>query len=236
MIIQKHVKRMLICFARDRVRVISIVRHFCCGSGVYCTDCSRVSYVQLINQCGLYVDKIKIFKKISGCGLYTGALNRPKITVDACRNKSEGEGQRKEDWHWQIWKWNHYTHAKQEQWHTHRQSTGTSTPPRLPPTLTPSTFPVPTHKHNQTTTGTSMQPVNHCSQSIAFSALNRKARGTCRKACGTRRDRKTASQAELASRGITQHKKCCHIITDGRKKNEGLIIVVLASADQMNEV
>ena len=35
----------------------------------------------VINQCGLYVDKIKILKKISGCGLYTGALNRPKITV-----------------------------------------------------------------------------------------------------------------------------------------------------------
>ena len=40
-----------------------------------------MSYVRLINQCGLYVDKIKIFLKISGCGLYTGALNRPKITV-----------------------------------------------------------------------------------------------------------------------------------------------------------
>ena len=40
-----------------------------------------MSYVRLINQCSLYVDKIKIFRKISGCGLYTGALNRPKITV-----------------------------------------------------------------------------------------------------------------------------------------------------------
>ena len=79
MIIQKHVKRMPICFARDRVCVILIVRHFYCGSGVCWIDCSRVSFVRLINQCGLYVDK-KNFK-ISGCGLYTGALNRPKITV-----------------------------------------------------------------------------------------------------------------------------------------------------------
>ena len=84
MIVQKHVKRMPICFARDQVCVISIVRHFCCGSGVCWIDCSRVSYVRLINQCGRYVDKIKIFKKISGCGLYTGALNRPKITVYVC--------------------------------------------------------------------------------------------------------------------------------------------------------
>ena len=81
MIIQKHVKRMPICFARDRVCVVSIVRHFYCGSGVCWIDCSRVSYVRLINQCGLYVDKIRIFLKNSGCGLYTGALNRPKITV-----------------------------------------------------------------------------------------------------------------------------------------------------------
>ena len=35
-----------------------------------------------MNQCGLYVDKIKIFCKISGCGLQTGALNRSKIVVD----------------------------------------------------------------------------------------------------------------------------------------------------------
>ena len=40
-----------------------------------------MSYVRLINQCGLYEDKIRIKKKNSGCGLYTGALNRPKITV-----------------------------------------------------------------------------------------------------------------------------------------------------------
>ena len=44
-------------------------------------NCSRVSYVRLINQCGLYVDKIKISLKFSGCGLYTGTLNRPKMTV-----------------------------------------------------------------------------------------------------------------------------------------------------------
>ena len=81
MIIQKHVKRMPICFARDRVCVISIVRHFCCGSGVCWIDYSSVSYVRLINQCSLYVDKIRILKKICGCGLNTGALNRPKITV-----------------------------------------------------------------------------------------------------------------------------------------------------------
>ena len=40
-----------------------------------------MSYVRLINQCGLYEDKIRIFKKNGACGLYTGALNRPKITV-----------------------------------------------------------------------------------------------------------------------------------------------------------
>ena len=73
---------MPICFARDRVCVISIVRHFYCGLGVCWIDCSRMSYVRLINQCGLYEDKIRIFKKNSACGLYTGALNRPKITVD----------------------------------------------------------------------------------------------------------------------------------------------------------
>ena len=38
--------------------------------------------VRLINQCSLYVDKIKIFSNISGRGLYTGTLNRPKITVN----------------------------------------------------------------------------------------------------------------------------------------------------------
>ena len=61
--------------------MISMVGHVCCVSGVCRIDCSRVSYVQFINQCGLYVDKIKIFFKNSGCGLYTGVLNRPKITV-----------------------------------------------------------------------------------------------------------------------------------------------------------
>ena len=40
-----------------------------------------MSYMRLINQCGLYEDKIRIFLKNSACGLYTGALNRPKITV-----------------------------------------------------------------------------------------------------------------------------------------------------------
>ena len=79
--IPKYVKRMPICFARDRVCAISIALHFYCGWGVYCIDCSRVSYVRLIYQRGLYVDKIKIFTKISGCSLYKGALNRSKFTV-----------------------------------------------------------------------------------------------------------------------------------------------------------
>ena len=61
--------------------MISIAHQFYCGWGVYCIDCSCVSYVRLINQCGLHMDKIKILKKISGCGLYTGALSRSKITV-----------------------------------------------------------------------------------------------------------------------------------------------------------
>ena len=51
---------------------MDFVYHFYCGWGVYCIDCSYVSYVQLINQCGLYVDKIKI---------YEGALNRSKFTA-----------------------------------------------------------------------------------------------------------------------------------------------------------
>ena len=72
---------MLICFARDRICAISIARHFYCGWGMYCIDCSCVSYVQIINQCSLYEDKIKIFKQISGCYLYIGAPNRSKFTV-----------------------------------------------------------------------------------------------------------------------------------------------------------
>ena len=69
----------------DLLCVISISSHCYCGWGVYCIDCSHVSYVRLINQCGLHVNKIKIFyKKISGCGLYSGALNRLKITVVIC--------------------------------------------------------------------------------------------------------------------------------------------------------
>ena len=84
MIILKYVKRMLICFARNRVCTISIAQHFYCGWGVYYIDCSRVSYVQLMNQWGLFVDKIKIFKNFCACGLYTGALNRLKFTVACC--------------------------------------------------------------------------------------------------------------------------------------------------------
>ena len=50
---------------------------------VYCIDWSRVSYVRLVNQCSLYLDKTRIFEKFSGSGLYTGtgALNRSKFTV-----------------------------------------------------------------------------------------------------------------------------------------------------------
>ena len=59
-------------------------------------------------------------------------------------------------------------------------------------------------------TDTSPLPVNHCSHSTAFDALNRKARGT-------RGDRKTALQAE------EQHdvNSVGHIVTDGRKKARG---------------
>ena len=68
--------------------VISIARHFYCGWDVCCIYCSHVSYVWLIYQCSLYVDKIKIFlKKISGCSLYTGVLNSSKITVIEMSNK-----------------------------------------------------------------------------------------------------------------------------------------------------
>ena len=57
--------------------MILIACHVYCGSAVYCIDCSRVSYVRLINQCGLYVDKIKIYKKkLVGAAYYTGVLNR----------------------------------------------------------------------------------------------------------------------------------------------------------------
>ena len=81
MIIQKYVKKNagLLCKGSslhdfDRTP-------FYCGWRVYCIDYSCVSYVWLTNQCSLLVDKIKIFDKLSGCGLYTGALNRLKITV-----------------------------------------------------------------------------------------------------------------------------------------------------------
>ena len=41
----------------------------------------HMCHVQFIDQCGLHVYKIQIFYLISGCRLYTGALNRSKITV-----------------------------------------------------------------------------------------------------------------------------------------------------------
>ena len=84
MIIQKHVQRMLICFAKKEIEFVRFRSSAIFAVVRVCVELTvHVSYVQLINQCGLYVDKIKIFKKISGCGLYTGALNRPKITVTA---------------------------------------------------------------------------------------------------------------------------------------------------------
>ena len=43
-----------------------VFAHFYYGWGVYCIDCSCVSYVWLINQCRLFVDKIKIFKNLVG--------------------------------------------------------------------------------------------------------------------------------------------------------------------------
>ena len=52
-----------------------------------------MSYVRLINQCGLYEDKIRIFLKNGACGLYTGALNRPKITVAGERKKKKKKDQ-----------------------------------------------------------------------------------------------------------------------------------------------
>ena len=50
------------------------------GVCIVLTSC--VTYVRLINQCGLYVDKIKIFEKFGRYGLYTGALNSLKFTVN----------------------------------------------------------------------------------------------------------------------------------------------------------
>ena len=81
---------------------------------------------------------------------------------------------------------------------------------------------------------TSKLPVNHCSHSTAFHVLNRKVCATCGKVCGTRRDGKTASQAELASRATTQCKQRWYVITDGRKRSEGLVVAVTASAVQVN--
>ena len=53
--------------------MISIARHVV-GMCIVLT-------VHVCRMCSLHVDTIKIFKKISGCGLYTGALNSPEITV-----------------------------------------------------------------------------------------------------------------------------------------------------------
>ena len=64
---------------------------------------------------------------------------------------------------------------------------------------------------------------------------HRKSRGTRRKVRGTRRDGETASPAESQSRATTQGKQCWHIVTDGRKQSEGLVIAVLASAVWMNK-
>ena len=77
------------------------------------------------------------------------------------------------------------------------------------------------------TTDTPTLPVNHCSQSSAFRALNRKACGTCK-------DGKTASQAKVASQATVHHIQCWYIATDGRKQSEGLVIVV-PSTVQMNQ-
>lgn len=41
----------------------------------------KLRYVRLINQCGLFAKKVKLKRKISGCGLYTGVLSRPTLTV-----------------------------------------------------------------------------------------------------------------------------------------------------------
>ena len=38
-------------------------------------------HLRLIDKCGLYMYKIFFLFKFSGCGLYSGALNSPKITV-----------------------------------------------------------------------------------------------------------------------------------------------------------
>ena len=38
-------------------------------------------HLRLIDMCGLFMSKIIIFEKFSGCGLYSGALNSPEITV-----------------------------------------------------------------------------------------------------------------------------------------------------------
>ena len=66
-------------------------------------------------------------------------------------------------------------------------------------------------------------PVNRCSQPITFRALNRKAHGT-------HRERKMASQTKQ------QHdaNSAGHTVTDS-KKGEGLTIAVLASVVQMND-
>src|SRR4029434_6587127 len=38
-------------------------------------------HLRLRDMCGLFMLKIIIFEKFSGCGIYSGALNSPEITV-----------------------------------------------------------------------------------------------------------------------------------------------------------
>ena len=61
----------------------------------------------------------------------------------------------------------------------------------------------------------------NCGQSMAFGAVNRKARGTHRKTHETRRDGKTVSEAELTHQATTKREHCRHIIADGRKNPRG---------------
>ena len=80
---------------------------------------------------------------------------------------------------------------------------------------------------------TSALSVSHCGQATAFVVLNRKTRGTRRKAHGTRRDGKTASKSDQqdsvnsAGTSLTMAEK--------KKKREGLVIAVLTSAARVND-
>ena len=63
------------------------MHHYCITFDIHFSLCKvhlfqcTGRHLRLIDMCGLFMLKIIIFKKFSGWGLYSGALNSPEITV-----------------------------------------------------------------------------------------------------------------------------------------------------------